>query len=694
MAKEQQKKKDTVKKNTQQLKISKKALYIILAVVSFAVYANALSNEFVFDDESVVQGDPTITSLSNIPKFFTGELGFHKVIGAYFRPVVSTSYAIDYSLWQLNPVGFHLTNILIHIINVLLFFTLLMLMFEKTQSAYKEYAILIAALIFAVHPIHTEVVAWVSGRTDGLACTFFFAAFIYYLKYSKEPSNKNLALTLVLYFLSLLSKEMAITLPAVIILYDMVINKNDFKELLKKRIVMYGSLIVLSGLFMLLRWWALSQVVPRQTYFYFYDRSTMTAILTMLQTIPLYFRLSIAPYGMLYHYSGYLPDILNISDYRAIFAIVFLLVMGGAAVYFVKRAPYISYAILIFFVTLLPVMNIVPTMNFMADRFLYIPSMFFSIIIGAVLLRYFTQKHYNLIMTLSGAVLILFCYMTVTRNAEWKTNDILFQSAEGRPGTVTYVNLGNIYANKGNYDVAEVYYRKAIDLRKETLIAHNNIGKIFMVKANYDSAYWYINRAYLLDTLSPEPQFTLAQMYQRKGDINQAIKWLEKLTTFAPNYNNASQMLMELKTISQQPNNMNGNNLNGTNQQQMPPVVKDEKLEKVRVLEESSYKNYQAKNYDKAIGELDELIKMAPDRASGYYNNIGMCYMDQQKYKEAIENFEAAVKTDAKFSSAYNNIGTCYERMNNIPKARESYSKAIEVDPTNELAKQNLAKLK
>ncbi len=680
-------KKQTSKKEKEPVKISKTVLYIILVIVTFAVYANSLSNEFVFDDESVVQGDPTITSLANIPKFFTGELGFHKVIGAYFRPVVSTSYAIDYSIWELNPVGFHLTNILIHIINVLLFYTLLLLMFQKSQSAYKDYAILIAALIFAVHPIHTEVVAWVSGRTDGFACTFFFASFIFYLKYSKEQNNKYLILTLLMYFLSLLAKEMAITLPAVIVLYDLIINRLEFREILKKRIVMYGSLIVLSGLFMLLRWWALSQVIPRETYFYFYDRDTATAIFTMLQTIPLYFRLSIAPYGMLYHYSGYMPDISSITEFRAIYAIVFIAVMGGASFYFIKRSPYISYAIILFFVTLLPVMNIVPTMNFMADRFLYIPSMFVSIIAAAVLFRYFTQKNYNLVMILSGTVLMIFIYMTFTRNAEWKTNDILFMSAEGRAGTVTYINIGNMYANKGNFDLAEVYFRKAIDLRKESLIGHNNIGKVFMVKANYDSAYYYINCAYLLDTLSPEPQFTFAQMYQRKGDITQAVIWLEKLTAFAPNYNNAAQMLQELKSLPPR-------QLSDTVQQQIHPIIKDEKLEKMRLLEESSYKNYQAKNYGKAIEELTELIKMVPDKSAGYFSNIGMCFMDQQMYKEAIENFEIAAKKDVKFSSAYNNIGTCYERMNDIPKAKDSYRKAIEIDPNNEIAKQNLAKLK
>ena len=88
------------------------------------------------------------------------------------------------------------------------------------------------------------------------------------------------------------------------------------------------------------------------------------------------------------------------------------------------------------------------------------------------------------------------------------------------------------------------------------------------------------------------------------------------------------------------------------------------------------------------------MIKLLPEKSAGYYNNIGMCYMDMEKYKEAIDNFTTAATMDNKFSSAYNNIGTCYERMNDIPKAIESYQKAIQIDPNNELAKQNLAKLK
>src|SRR4030095_6154218 len=247
------KQKEKVKTNTGS-KDKTLAYYIILAVISFAVYANSLSNDFVFDDESVVLGDPTITALSNIPKYFTGEQGFHKVIGRYYRPVVSASYAIDCAIWGLKPFGFHLTNVLIHVINCLLLYTLLTLMFEKSQSKFKDSAILIGAVIFALHPIHTEAVSWVSGRTDSLSCTFFFAAFIYYFKYSENSGYRNLSLLLLFYLLALLAKEMAITLPAVIILYDIIVARRiDLKKLWQEKFPVYSSLIGFSLLYLILR---------------------------------------------------------------------------------------------------------------------------------------------------------------------------------------------------------------------------------------------------------------------------------------------------------------------------------------------------------------------------------------------------------------------------------------------------------
>ncbi|MFI5211263.1 MAG: tetratricopeptide repeat protein [Ignavibacteria bacterium] len=671
-------------KPREQKKDSTLFFYIILAVITFALYANSLSNEFVFDDESVVMGDESLTKLSNIPKYFTGEQGFHKVIGRYYRPVVSASYNIDFALWGLKPFGFHLTNVLIHVINVLLFLRLLLLMFSGSVSKFKNYGILIGAVLFALHPIHTEAVAWVSGRTDSLSCTFFFASFIYYFKYSSNENNRNLILTLLFYLLALLSKEMAITLPVVIILYDLVINKQSIRSAFKEKLKIYSAFIILSVLYFILRWVVLKDVPQRESYFYFYGKDLATAFFTMLQTIPIYFKLAVFPYGMLYHYGGYLPYVSSPFEATVIFSIIFLLIIGFAAFYLFKRMPFVSYSILFFFITLLPVMNIIPTMNFMADRFLYIPSAFLSFAVIAVILKYYTPQKSGLVITVSAVVLIAFGAMTISRNADWKTNDILFMSCDGKPGSVLYVNIGNIYANKGDYRKAEVYYRKAIELRIGSVLANNNLGKLFLISGNYDSAYYYMHQGYLLDTLSPEPMHSMALLNAKFEKLPEAILWLEKIQSVAPNYMNSLQMLEELKA-RQKMGSVNPN----SNTNADPDV-----MNKTAELEKSSYEHYQKKEYDAAIKELEELIKLSPSMASGYYNNIGMCYMDNGKFSEAIESFGMSVKENPKFSSGYNNLGTCYEKLGDISKAKDNYKKAVEADPNNQSAKQNLEKLK
>lgn len=320
--------------------------YALTAAIAFAVYANSLTNEFVFDDESVVVGDPSLTSLSNIPKYFTAQEGFHKVIGRYYRPLVSTTYNLDYTLYGLEPFGFHLTNVLIHVINCLLFLKLLFLLFKTYQTKTAQLIIFLSAVIFAVLPVHTEAVTWVSGRTDSLAFTFFIASFICYLRYAETRKNSFFFLTLLMYILSLFTKEMAITFPVLIILYDLLCHSERSEESrgirtrrrffsgfsnkasrLKKNLVMYISLVAVSVLYMVMRWLILRDVPQRPTYFYFYGKDFLILIATMLQTVPLYFRLLFVPTGLLYHYNGYLPYQNSFLNIQVIWPIVFIVIM-------------------------------------------------------------------------------------------------------------------------------------------------------------------------------------------------------------------------------------------------------------------------------------------------------------------------------------------------------------------------------
>ena len=673
--------KNTPGKKTQS---SKKVFlfYLIAGAAALIVYINALPDGFVFDDESVVVGDQSITHLSNIPKYFTAQEGFHKVIGRYYRPVISASYAVDYALGGLKPFGFHLTNIIIHIINSLLVLKLLLLIFGSEGNKISKnllYAAFFGTLIFAVHPVHTEAVTWVSGRTDSLSFTFFAASFIYYIKYSRLQKTFHLFLLLLYYIFSLLSKEMAITFPVVVILYDMMLNNGFNKEFITKRLPVYIILGGVSVIYLFLRWLILKDVPQRETYFYFYHKDFLTVLLTMLQTIPLYFRLLVAPVGLLYHYNGYLPYVSSFASISAVYSLVFILFALGAVVFLYRKFPVVSFSVLIVFVTLLPVMNIVPTMNFMAERFLYIPSMAFSIVITFLFIKLNTGRTKQILYSLIIILAVFYSYLTYLRNFDWKDNNTLFLSADDKPGTVVYVNIGNIYANSHEHDKAEVYYRKALELKDETLLANTNLGKIFLIRGNFDSAYYYIYKSYMLDTLSPEPMLALAQLFSSNNEIPDAIKWLEKIQTITPNYMNSAQMLEQLKQEQK-----TGVNLN------KPP----EESMKISQLENDSYKNYKEKNYDKAVEELNELIKLNPAGRPGYYNNIGISYLERDMLREAKEYFEKAVEEKKDFSTAYNNLGTVYDKMGDKEKAKENFQKALDIDPNNMTAKDNLKKLR
>jgi hypothetical protein len=536
-------------------KESDRTSYFIIALVAFAVYANTLLNEFVYDDELLVSEDSSITHISNIPKFFTGQAGFNQVFNWFYRPIVSTSYAIDYAIWKLNPLGFHLTNIIIHVINCLLLYKFLIIIFgqkKKTEkSSQLRTFILVGTVIFAIHPIHTEAVSWVSGRTDLLAFTFILASFINYLEYSEEEgAHKNIKFTLIclFYCISLFAKEVSITLPVMIVLYDMIVKRYNLKTLFKERRYIYLLLILISLTYLLLRKSVLDVFPSDEKKFYFYGKDFITAFLTMLQTIPLYIRLLIVPVGLLYQYNGYLPYTSSLLNPEVLICFLLIIILAILTVYFYRKNALVSYSIIFFFLTLLPVLNIAPTSNLAAERFLYIPSISLILIIVFIGYKFDISIYRSPFNAAALIIFLIFTMLTILRNVDWKNNERLYLSADGKPGVALNVNLGNLYVQKKQYNKAELYYSRAIQANVNDPLANTNLGRAFMLEGKYDSSYYYINKAYLFDTLTPEPRFTLALMYELSDRTADAINEMEKLQVISPDYKNSKRLLAQLKS--------------------------------------------------------------------------------------------------------------------------------------------------
>ena len=199
-------------------------IFLLIAAISSAVYANSISNSFHFDDQHYLVTNPYITDLSNIPSFFksTRYSSFEIVFTGHYRPLLVTSYALNYAVGGLRPAGYHVVNLLFHAGSAFLVFLILKAMLGSFYIA------LASALIFAVHPFNSEVVNYITARSSVMCAFFYLLAFYCWVKFRSQNNSNFLPLTsyfylfsLLAFVLAMLTKEIAITLPVVLFLYDL-----------------------------------------------------------------------------------------------------------------------------------------------------------------------------------------------------------------------------------------------------------------------------------------------------------------------------------------------------------------------------------------------------------------------------------------------------------------------------------------
>ena len=197
---------------------------LLISALAVITFLNSLENAFVYDDVFTITNNYFIRDWGNFPALFTNDY-FNNSGEVTYRPVVTLSYFIDYSIWRLNPLGFHLANILLHTISTVLVYTLLSGIIKNSAVPF------LTGILFAAHPILTEAINGISYREDLLAAVFFLSSILLFIQSAfRNPQSKIrnylYPLSLFSYLLALCSKEMAITLPLFIFLYDIILTKN------------------------------------------------------------------------------------------------------------------------------------------------------------------------------------------------------------------------------------------------------------------------------------------------------------------------------------------------------------------------------------------------------------------------------------------------------------------------------------
>mgnify|MGYP001614015878 CR=1 FL=1 len=213
----------------------------LITVLGLIIYANSLTGQFIWDDEYLVQKNVLIRNWSNLPKILTNEIG----AGAgkpfnYYRPLHVASYIIDYSLWGLNVIGYHLTSIILHILVTLCLYWFVLLLYNNRRLS------LITSVFFLTTPINVETIASISVRGDILSVLFMLLCFIFYIKLLHENKINLYILMLLSYILALLAKENSLIFPALLLLYH-----YTFKEKIKFKL--FTPVAIIAAIYIILR---------------------------------------------------------------------------------------------------------------------------------------------------------------------------------------------------------------------------------------------------------------------------------------------------------------------------------------------------------------------------------------------------------------------------------------------------------
>jgi hypothetical protein len=415
--------------------MNKRYLKIILILaLTVIAYWPIFSADFMYDDRFFVQDNSGFREWRNLPDFFarpSHSLASIKWEGIW-RPLRTVSFLIDYKIYGLKPVGFHLTSLLWHLLNVFLLFSLLNRMFKNEKIS------LFACLIFALHPAQTEAVAWVSSRGDLMFLSFGLASFIFYLSYRESLKYWALGLSCLSFILALMSKETAIVFPALFFLHQYIFaGQNDLRKLLRqwKPFSAYLSLMIL---YLVLRRLALG-VVSQCPY---WGNSFWTTLFTMFRAALDYVRLLFLPLWLRVDYVYSLST--DFLDWRVLGSLIILATLTALAFRDIKRNGFLAFGWFWFAAGLLPVSNIIPITALLAERFLYLPLIGFAIWAGHLWSRLKNRKLAAAILFLSLTAMMT---LSLRRNLEWQ-DPFRFWATEVSRSPNSYIAhdyLGNLY---------------------------------------------------------------------------------------------------------------------------------------------------------------------------------------------------------------------------------------------------------
>lgn len=514
-----------------------KKTFLLLALAIAVTYSTALPNRFVGDDVALFVGnkfykDPQnltklfsrefITSFADIdPASMSGEWSFSGCVA--YRPVTALSFFFDSFIWRLNPHGLHLTNVLLHFLVVCQIY---LLIFAITK---KEGLALLAAGFFAVHPIHAEVVNYIGYRSDLLAVLFYLLALRSFIRSSGIPWVGYLS-----FLLALLSKETAMTLPIILVIYD-VLFSADKRQILQKRKAVYLTIGGILLFYLYLYFIAFPNSNALMLSGFHWGEQLLIAIKILAQYLLVLF----FPWKVTVLPPLYTPALatINFAD------LAFVGFVIATAVFLVlrnwKKNPAVAFFSIWFFVAYLPTANFMPVPNPLAFRFMYLPSIGFFVLwavgfekmLGPLYKKPGFETYARLIKFI---VLAGYISITIPLNSFFRSDSAACRKMiEDYPDSSRpYMILGTVYYQKQRFPEAIEYFRKYLEvdprnrfvsMMKQDYVIHHQIGACYV--DDPDKAIAEFKKAIELRPDYSAAYADLAAAHIIKGQFDEALNY-------------------------------------------------------------------------------------------------------------------------------------------------------------------------
>ncbi len=655
---------------------------LVIVLAGAAAYYNSIQRPFIFDDPGSIERNPTIRSLWPIWAPLSPPGGGEAVQN---RPVVNLSLAVNYAIGRLDVRGYHVFNLVIHILAALTLFAVirrtlhLPIMPEHVVRASLPLAF-VASLIWTVHPLNTEAVTYIIQRTESMMGLFYLLTLYCLIRAaaSSRPARWYIA-AIVVCAMGAGCKETIASAPVVILIYDRVFLARSFKEVFRRRWLLYIALAATWGLLAAL-------VVPGGGRVTLLGAEFSWALsnyaLMQIAAVAHYLRLCFWPHPLIVDYGALPFEGATLSIWPA----TVMLIVLAATVWALCRRPRLGFLGVWFFGILAPSSTIVPLLiQPVAEKRMYLPLA--AVVVAVVVCAYILGRRLldrpGVARTLrptfaiagvglTAAVVVILGFLTVRRNYDYRSSFSVWDDtiAKKPSNWRAWHNRGRAYSKMGSHDKAISDFTRGIRLNPRHAKAHGNRGVSYGQQGDLDKAIHDFNRSIELEGNDPDAYYNRGLTHGRMDNLDKAIRDFTRAIELEPN---DAQVHNHRGLTHSKKGNYDAAIRDFTRAIELEPGY-------VQARNHRGLAHDQKGDYDKAIHDYTRVIEINPNSAPAH-NNRGLAHRKKGHFDKAFRDFNRAIELDPDYAEAHNNRGFAHAQNRDLDKAISDFSRAIELDP-------------